>query len=393
MTNAKVTTGVTRPPLPVSTPQIDGVTATDIFVREVRVERSLNLHDEATVTVLSSRKEMESWIDKPIYFKFGTNPNYGHFHGYIRKVTKPQKFQENVLVTITAIGYSSLSRASKRRVFTGVTSDSILRKVAEETSMRVFMSPHWFTHKRVAQSGQTNWEFMVQTAKLASHFISAVDGVLWATNPIIELEKLRAFRSFSKATQLLDNQELLDFVPSDETKITKDLLYPEFSFFTSTGQLQAATWNPDKVPQYQVIDALEGVQSYSPDVEEHQKSPVSNYVYNSEYARLLKEALTLDVEVNQSAVARVRGTAAMVPGTVCNFDTGLRNANKDRLDGIWYVSAVSHEINEALFQTNLYLVRDKYRAMSSGTYEWFYQTKKPTMALRDGKWESTWRPQ
>jgi hypothetical protein len=354
-TNVSVTTNKVK--LPVTAPVVGGVTLDNSIVRSLRVDKELNLHDSASITLLMPMLDAQSLVGKSITFRYGTSPNYGYFYGYVDSVSKPQPFQEQVQITISCVGFSRKMRIYNSKMFQSISSVSLVNEIVKPYKFAVRMDPHWFTHKRFSLVGLSDWEATVKIARMTKRFIVPFNGYLWFVDPITELSNRVSSHRFQKSTQIMDPSRwgLMDFNPVAFVTNDPDDLLPKFSYFDDKGS----------------------VRSYSPSDPIKTNTIIRSdfYIYNSEFADLLKDTITQRNIFTQGAEARVRGDASLSTGLVVDMVTGLPTTYgaKDTYDGLWFVSKLTHQIDESLFQTNLGLIRDKYRSVVQEPYEWFYK--------------------
>lgn len=362
-----------RNPLPVSPLRIDGVSLDTGIIVNAEINHAANMHSSATVTLTMADVNLDRFTGKPVYFRYGTNPNYGFFWGFIKAVSKDQKFQEQVQVTFTCYGFTWSLRTSTNKLWVNTTSEVIAQAIAGRHSLGLNFESHWFSHSRFSQIGSTDWEVLKDLGFMTGRCLVGIDGVLKFVDPLLALERRKAFDKFEKSVHILEpnDRSLLDFTPNTAVQATEDQLHPKFSYLSANGTLR--TVDP-------------------PEQDETNKfSMTEAYVPNEDYARLISEVAAKRNSLNESASARVRGSGRLVPGIVVNMVTGLPTVATDSLDGLWFVTKVTHRIDTSVFQTGLELVRDKYRSPINQRYEMFDTPTSPSMKLVGTNWISSWR--
>jgi len=380
MTTVYASSGVARPILPISPLQVGGIRLNDVIVRAAKIYRSSFQHDKAVITLtVPSLNASSDYLNKPIFFSYGQAPLLGYFYGYVNLVGKPQPFQKSVNIDISCLGFSTTMRSSQRRMLRNITSPDAMALLAKEHHFGVSFPPHWFSHKRMAQTNTTDWEFAVRVARMTGGFLYPMDGVLYVSHPIKDMEKALPAAYFRKTINILDpsNRSLMDFTPADEYQTVRDFLAPEFTYFTSDKKVQshsASDTDPNPKDRYFL----------------------NEYIYSSDFGRLVIEASEVQHHLSQRATARIRGDGSVFPGQTLAFETGITPVSTDSFDGIWYCSEVQHEISEKVFQTSLGLTRDKYRRPKQLPYATFYDESgrgRPTMSLSPstGEWVSSWQ--
>ena len=359
-------------PLPISPVQINGAILRNARTQQLQMESQVGQHDQLRLTLLMSVLDASTLVDQPIYLRYGSNPNYGYFYGYTTNVSKPQTTTgADSQIVLTALGFSSAMKLSPSRMFRTRTTPQILADVLASYPIGLSTQDHPFVHQRIAQVARTDWEFIVEVAKLAGFYLSTNSGAVVMSHPIRALDYGAFARDLVKSSQTLDSNPLIDFVPGERINTTKDDFEAEFTYFTPTG-----------------------IQKSVPDVPPEQRVKIPNYVYSQEYAEFLSAGMKVMSGMFQTAMARIRGDAGLRPGDTVNIRTGLTPAATDSFDGLWYVNEVETYIDSKVFQTGLGLCRDMTRLAKSGAYLSFYDTDPrnfPTMKLgNDGLWQSSW---
>lgn len=362
-----------RSPLPVSTVFINGEPLHESIVRKVVINEEVYKHQSAVIDITYASSNLENLKYQPIYFRYGSNPGFGHFWGYIKDASKAQPFQKDVNITITCLGYTWDMRTPNNRMWVNTSLQNVADDINFEHKMGTYFPDHWYRPRRVAQAQSTDWGMSVEVAKVADRVLVARRGVLRFVDVLDELEKGTALRVYNKSLDTLDPQDkgLLDFSASTSVLTDEDELSIRMGYFSSDGEVHVVS-DPDR-----------------PDVEK--KNLIGHYVNNEEDAKALSE-LVSDTKAD-TATARLRGDGTVCAASVIAVDTGSKRVgNTDSLDGLWFVTAVTQSIDEGTFQTHVSLIRDKYRRPTGKRYEYYDGDNRaqPELRLLNEKWVSSW---
>ena len=370
--------GAAIQPLPISPLQINGAVFTDGKVLAMQIESVVGQHDVLNLGVLMPILDSSTLLGSPLYLRYGLSPNYGYFYGYVSNVSKPQTADAVSQLQVTALGFSSVMKASPSRIFADRTTPQILGDVVQgppDVPYRIGLAPleHNFAHHRLAQTSETDWEFAVRVAGMAGFYIYPYSGAVVMSHPIRALDSGAPTRVLEKSSQVLDDQPLIDFIPNQRTDTVLDDFEPEFAYFTADGRLQ--THIPDVAPQ--------------------RRMKIPDYIYSQAYGDFIADGMHVMTGMYQTADARIKGDAGVRPGDLVSISTGMTAAATDNFDGLWYTTYVSTFIDTQVYQTALKLCRDTYRSASTvGTIKTFYGSNAqnfPTMRLgSDGAWVSSW---
>lgn len=366
-----------RNPLPVAQLSIDGEPLQDAIIREVDIQEEAFTHTKATISLTYANANLDFFKQMPVSFRFGINPSYGFFWGYIKDARKDQSFQEEVRINLTCYGYTWDMRSRNTALWVNSSSENIVREIARRHNMGVYFPDHWYSHPRFAQVESTDWQVIGEMARLTGRVVTSRRGVIRVVNPQEALERGSIIKTLEKSLNVLDPEEksLMGFEATVGTDTSSEDQHPVFGYFASDATVRVS--NP-------------------PDVEETGKvNETDIYIHNDKQARLLREAADIVTAFDDNAEARCRGDASLGVGAVVGINTGeVGSTIVDRLDGRWFILSVQHRIDESVFQTNLSLIRDKYRPVdSTERFEYFDGDSRaqPSLRLVNGKWSSTWK--
>ena len=364
-----------RAALPVGPPVINGVPEDGGIIRKAFVKHTSGMHSVGVIEITTPERDMERLKKAPIQFQYGVYPSFGYFWGYIQSMEKLQPFQSQVTLRIGAIGSTWSMRTSRPKLWANKKGADIAKEKARENNHGLFIPEHAYRYPRFAQTNETDWKVLRRIAQDLGRTLYAHNGVIRMVNIVDELEKNKSVLTLEKSTQILEPRglDLLGF-----EAVAQEYSGPE-----------------DKLMKFSYFDSSGNARNNSPDGEETDKVQKTDmYVPNEATARRINEVQEYYDALNQKAAARIRGNAALQPGMVIGVSTGLPYQSiTDSMDGLWFIHEVKHEITETVNQSNLKLIRDKYRPLTDSRYEVFDGVKmaSPDMVLQDREWVSTWR--
>ena len=361
-----------RNPLPISDIYVNGDPLAEAIVRKVTVNEEVNKHHSAIISLTYANANLEELKNQPVFFRYGSNPRFGYFWGYVKEASKEQGFQKEIRISLVCYGYTWNMRTPNSRMWINTSLADIATDVAFKHRMGVFFPDHWYSPKRFAQSESTDWQTLVELAALSDRVVVARRGVIRFVDITDELERRQAVNSYEKSLNTLDPQEkgLLEFNASSSVNTDVDDLSQRVGFFTSSNEVS--------------------VMEDSDRDESEQVNNTSVYINNEDDARIVREmSSSPDADY---AEARLRGDAQVTAACVVDISTGSGRAIRDSLDGLWFVGAVTHSIDEGTFQTNCQLVRDQYRSSTGERYDFYNGVRRaqPDLRLSNGKWVSSW---
>lgn len=376
MSTVKVALPQSRTAPLVSAIEIDGVADETMVVRSMELEHTPGNHSVANIRITTVTKNVVDYKTLPVFFRFGSYPRYGYFWGYVQSATKAQPFKDGVSVSLGCYGYTFKMRTSGPRFWSNSSPRAILQTLTSDHGLGVYYDDPQFTVSRMAQTEETDWQMANRAAHAGSRMLCPWNGgVLRAVDPVVELSKNTSMGVYEKSTNVLDPPELslMDFTAGSEDDNDPREMLPAYSYFAADSSVKKVKPSGDRVDLAHVTNKY---------VDSENSSQRINYVSKQVS------------EIDDYATARIRGDGVILPGTVIGISTGTsKYSNTDSTDGLWFVAGVRHKADETLFQTELRLMRDKFRPNNDTRYEPLRGDRRsdPRMVLSNGEWVSTWR--
>lgn len=170
-------TGSARNFLKVALPN-SGVTVNSTSgVKATLVQRFLH-HDVAVVRIPNLRLDSTSKslaYGTPFQMEYASPTHKATMLGYVHNA-QPWTGPNSSGTTITAVGASMPLKTSNRRLFTQMTATDIAHKIAVENRLAFDGEAHPRVFHQVAQSGESDWQFLVALAKRVGYSVR-VEGV------------------------------------------------------------------------------------------------------------------------------------------------------------------------------------------------------------------------
>ena len=359
--------------LPVSGLRIEGERRPEIVLDSATAAMSANRHDSAVLTCKVPSREVGALERQPLSFEIGTSPAYT-FRGNIYRVEKAQRLQAQVVCKLHCIGITSRAKTPVFGLLRDVTAEGLADRVLPPVGLSYYSSGSTERFPRVALTGRDAWDIVVAGADLSGRRVSSLNGAVWYFDPIAELERRLAAFTFRKSIDSYGSGDrtLLDFIPGSTRPKVSNQDLPRAAWFAPDGSVRTEAPSGDNTYWLQDV-----------------------YLPTDDYAKAIFAKARKAFTLGETATARVKGVPQIIPGVVVDISTGVVSTLTDTYDGLWVVTDVTHSVVNGSFQTQLGLLRDKYRrASTTGTYQWFYQRAKrpyPTAALDRGEWVSSWR--
>jgi hypothetical protein len=100
----------------------------------------------------------------PVKFSFRSQKLKSTWYGYIYKVTQPNTYQGGN-TDIICIGASYLLKETDQKVYTNVTADQVVNKLAAKHSMTAVTQRHPRQRDSIVQAGQSDWQLAKRLAR------------------------------------------------------------------------------------------------------------------------------------------------------------------------------------------------------------------------------------
>lgn len=344
------------------------------------IQRQFSEHDQAKVSFSLATRNSDLLKNALVRFQWGSNPDNGFFFGSVYQASKPQPFQDKVSVSVDCIGPTRVMQRPATGFYVNASTTQVVNDLIRPHRLGAYVPDHWYRYSRLSLRGMSEWQAVARLTRRLGLRLVTFNGVSWLCDPQVELEAGAAAYTFRKSGNVLDPAErsLLDFKPNASVTQSSDDMIPSFGYFDQANRANV----------------------YSPSEAEVRPEDVrwvnDTYIQTSDTAKLVQEQSRKDDLWDQHAVARIRGNAAIFPGMIVNINTGIVSSLEDSYDGLWCVSAATHEMNSSSYQTALVLFRDRFRRMRQGVpYLRFWERDRrlyPSMRDEDAtRWVSSWR--
>lgn len=100
------------------------------------------------------------------------------FNGYVHHI-KPLYSPGERSVEVHVIGASYVMKNTSQTIYTNVTADQVLKKIARKYEFSYFAEPHGRVFPQIAQAGRTDWQLLVWLAKKVGYTLRAENTSLY----------------------------------------------------------------------------------------------------------------------------------------------------------------------------------------------------------------------
>lgn len=315
---------------------------------------------------------------KTLSFAWDVN-SAGRFFGYVTDYSVgSRQSTTGTVVSVTAMGVSSVMKTGRPRFFTNSTVGDVIARIASEAQLGFvdeFGKAH-YVWPQLAQTDESDWEFINDLANREGSQLLITDGVVRLIDPLNVLQRTEPVLLLTNSPDQTphDIAGLFDFSATTYSNRLPASYTPTVAFLND-GQVQTV---PGSTGMHQ------NQQFYSAGM------PLRNKA-EAELAQI-----TMPVDWNHKAEARVSGSAKLQPGTVTVVRSGLQAANNQPYDGFWYITDAEHVLAQQGFQTKLSLARvatgSRHGTTTPAKNWWVDPRGRPTLVLNNvGNWISTWR--
>lgn len=366
----------------VSNVEIDGelLNLSTSELKQVRISNTENRHEAAVITTQLTKTQIDRYINKTITFNYGPRFTGRTFYGYIIVINPNQDYQQDALVDIHCFGTTWPLQSGEPRFYTNRTAPSVFGDIVTSHNLGCQVDEHPYTWPALAQTEESDWEFLQTLATRIGYSIYVYNGVVRLVNPVRVMAETGVYQRFIRSDDVLDTtRQLLDFNPSTQSLRIRDNVKPSFGYFDG------------EVP---TLTKPKGVLPY--------KMSTDTPIKNRDMGQVYSEAWERRIDFwNQQATARINGDASIIPGINISIQVSGNTAGRNEYDGTWFVRGVEHSLTNNSFQTALDLARDDMTERLINTdFRWFFtqanQGNPRLVKVEKGNppskfWESTWR--
>ena len=107
-----------------------------------------------------------------------------NIYGYIHHI-KPDRTPGKNFTEMVVIGASYPFRQPSQKIYQDITADQVALQIAEKHNFACYAVPHARVYPQIAQSGHTDWEFLVRLAKQSGYTLRATNTELYF-QPMLE---------------------------------------------------------------------------------------------------------------------------------------------------------------------------------------------------------------
>lgn len=135
-------------------------------------------HESATVYFRDWGVEYEDIVPgTPVRIVFGARFKR-EFCGYVHHITPDISPGKN-FTEVFIVGASMIMKQPRQAVYTDMTADAVIDKLAKEYKFSSLSIPHPRVYEQIAQTGQSDWSFMVDLAKQCGYSLRAENTELY----------------------------------------------------------------------------------------------------------------------------------------------------------------------------------------------------------------------
>jgi hypothetical protein len=378
--------------------QVDGIALnlSPSELKKVEVENKENQHEAALITTQLTKAQISKFAGKRIQFTYGKKTSPATFYGYILTVTPSSEYQQDTVVDLLCIGPTWPLQGGSPKFETNLTAQDMFVKIIKgvkgsnasnsyyegySLGVQVDRNASDFVWPALAQTNESDWEFLICLAERVGYCIYVYNGVIRLVKPIRVLTRTRPVTSsFIKGDDVLDpTRALLEWNATTQSLEIRDNIQPSFGFFDEDNKGAFSKLPTPNSPFRFVADTPSKSRAMAEQYEN------ASWINRIDYW-------------NNQATARVNGNAALVPGTTVPIQVSgvAGTASKNDSDGIWLVRGVHHILTHNSFQTELDLARDTNTLPTNLIARNFWEPKvnsgSPKMSwdYEHERWVSSW---
>lgn len=337
--------------------QVDGqaLNLTDSEIQSVEVGNAENSHEYATITTQLSKSQINSFVNKTITFSYGKTSQRNNFFGYVVTITPNRDYQQDTIVDIFCMGVTWHMQNGKPKFLENKTVPLAFAELVRAYNLGVQADGHSYNWPVIAQTDESDWEFLQTLAKRVGYCIYNYRGIVRLVDPVRILTTTGVFNRYIKGDDVIDpTRELFDWTATTQSLQIRETMKPTYGYFeTDSNQRKSVAMSRPLSPPYKL----------------NTDTPVKDWGM----AKAYNDAWDKRVDYwDQQATARVNGNALLVPGINISVQvSGVRNVAND-YDGVWMIREVKHVITHNSFQTQVALSRDSRVTPVNTDFRWFW---------------------
>lgn len=342
-------------------------------IKQVDISNTEGRHEMARITTQLTKTQIDRFINKPISFTYGRRSANNNFYGYVVSITPNREYQKDTFVDIMCLGPTWLMQNGSPRFVRNATAPSLFAQIVTSYNLGAQIDSHFYSWPALAQSDESDWEFLKTLAARIGYVIYNYRGVVRLVKPLRVLLETPVYQSYIKGDDVLDQtRELLDWTATTQSLRLRENIKPVFGYFD--GEVATASSAAVTFPSRIRTD-----------------TPIRNRDMATAYSNAWDNRIDF---WNQQAEARINGNARVVPGTNIAVQVSGRRAGKNDYDGVWMVRGVKHTLTHSSFQTQLDLARDSTQNPVNTNERWFWNVDQGSprvlMDAANSRWKCSW---
>jgi hypothetical protein len=366
---------------------IDNVPVNYMTLQRITIEEKENMHNLAVLDFAGMNPELiHEYIGVPITFSIElTGKDIFNFHGYITFAEPVSVTHDGVvnkspfqMTRLYCFGPSYVMKSKHSRIWENITLSEIATEIADKYKFSVSVPNNTYRFPRLAQSGQSDWQFLVMAAERLGYSV-LMDGThirIW--DPYSAL-----YKNVSYTMLLTIRGGRGDVSPQPGQIISFE---GRIGVVTTDGARSVDTIHMlDKSGQ--VLSVTNGLNFESSGLATGVRSQFTNVLtVNADSfdmaTRLVTGALRKKFPITASL--EVVSDPSIKPGGIVSI-----NEYNTEFDGFWYVKSVRHELTQSYMQTYLEIARDGLGKEATATNVTSPYATPPEPALVENIWVSS----
>ena len=343
-------------------------------LKQVAITNDQGSHEDVNLSVSLTTSQVDALQDGPISFSYGPRASLGRFYGYVSEIAPSRNYQANLMYDLHCIGATRpLQQSGQPRFYVKKSITTVLADLIKARSLGVQIENSDFLWPTLAQTSESDWEFITLWAKRCGYAVYNYNGVVRIVDPLRILNESGPVIRLIKGDEVLDKSRvLLDFNPTAYSKKKPKYIHPAFGYFNN-GKARIThevsdTYNFQSSPT--ILD-----KTMADFVTKAWESSVDNWV--------------------QKATARIQGNTTLHPGVVISVQISGSSVIQHDYDGLWLVTGTHHDLTAGSFQTSLNLARDNKKRLSNiGLKPWTQGVQahpQLSQATPSSDWRSSWK--
>jgi hypothetical protein len=366
---------------------IDNVPVNYLTLQEITVEEKEGMHTVASLNFIGMDPQLiHQYIDVPIKFSIELRERSTfYFYGYIVYLEPMARAKDGVvngspfqITTVHCFGSSYIMKSLTSRVWESKTIAEIASSIADKYSFSFSVPNNPFRFTRLVQSSQSDWEFLVSTAKKLG-YSTVMDGThLQIWDPFSSL-----YRNISYSMLLTIRGSKGDVSPQPGQILNFE------------GRIGAITPDGARTPDTlhlldktgKLLSVENGTEFQSSGLATAVKSRFTNVLNtNVDSYDMGKSLVTgaLRKKFPMTANLQIVADPSIHPGGIVNI-----NEYNSEFDGFWYVVSVRHELTQSYMVTYLELARDSLGNTDDAQQVSVAHKTPPDPALINNAWVSS----